>query len=86
MALAEFYWAQVRFCEDAARISTDPEIIKSLRDEAARYRSLANTVENDANENDPYISSTEEGKRAADGDAPDQKERRGEARPKRSEG
>ena len=74
MALVDFYWARARFCEDAARVNTDPAIIKSLRDEAARYRTLAKAMENHANENDPYIARGEERNRAADSDAPDQEE------------
>ena len=45
MALLEFYLAQARFCDDAARVSTDPQIIKSLSDEAARFRALAAEIE-----------------------------------------
>jgi hypothetical protein len=49
MALLEFYLAQARFCEDAARVSTDPKIIKSLSDEAARFRALAAEIKTPEN-------------------------------------
>ena len=74
MALIEFYRAQARFCENAARVSTDPKIITSLQDEAARYWALADAAENHANQNDPYIARGEERNHAADSGAPDREE------------
>ena len=61
MALVEFYLSQARLCDDAARVSTDPKIIKSLQDEAARFRDLA---ANHVNQRDPYTSAIDESRHA----------------------
>jgi len=53
-ALVDFYLSQARFCENAARVSTDPKIIKSLQTEAAIFRSLASQLNSGAINNDPY--------------------------------
>jgi len=61
MSLLQFYWSRARFCDDAARVSTDPKIIKSLKDEGDRYRALADKLARErANENDPYSQGQEE--------------------------
>jgi len=57
MALVEFYLSQARLCDDAARVSADPKIIKSLQHEAARFRAYA---ANHANQRDPYTSAIQE--------------------------
>ena len=73
MALVEFYLSQARLCDDAARVSIDPKIIKSLQDEAVRFRALA---ANHANQRDPYTSAIEESRHAnQDGDASDREGR-----------
>ena len=57
VSLLEFYLLQTRYCDDAARVSTDLKIIDALKKEGARYRSLATALQEDphgANENDPY--------------------------------
>ena len=57
MALVEFYLSQARLCDDAARVSADPKIIKSLQHEAARFRAYA---ANHANQRDPCTSAIQE--------------------------
>ena len=71
MALVEFYLSQARLCDDAARVSTDPKIIRSLQAEAARFRALASTH---GNKRDPYISATEERRHADQEGASDREE------------
>ena len=86
MALVEFYLSQARLCDDSARVSTDPKIIKSLQDEAVRFRALA---ANHANQRDPYTSAIEESRHANQEGASNREGRNQSSRkagPHRSEG